>query len=314
MSVRTILVVILALVCGITAAMGISALLRFNPPAANAAPPETVPVVVAVDRIEPYTTLTADMLKVRDIPKDAVPPGSLDQIQDALDRAPLSPLERGEYILDSKLSQKGTRGVASAIKDGMRAYTILTPSQSSSVAGFILPGSKVDVYLTMSGPGGPADRTGGATTFVLLENVEILAVQQLVVAPTENHVGPHVDSVTFLVTDEQATKLNLAQSRGALHLSLRNPKDVTSVKRRVLTLAELQPDVFRPQMPEPKQVKRPRTDEYTPRGMIRIFRGLNESTVPIEPYGGRRGKPDDRKDQEDANEPEDPNDFGGNQT
>jgi pilus assembly protein CpaB len=305
MSVRTILVVILALVCGITAAMGISALVRINPPAASGPAQDTVPVVVAVDDIPPYTTLTADMVKVRDLPKDAVPTGALDKIPDALDRSTLQQVSRGEFLMESKLSQKGTRGVASAIKDGMRAYTILTPSQSASVAGFILPGSKVDVYLTMNTSGAVNDRTGGATTFVLLENVEILAVQQLVVPPSENHVGPHVDSVTFLVTQEQATKLNLAQSRGQLHLTLRNPKDQTEATVRVLTLRELQPDVFRPPVtPKPAEgVTRPKATAKTPHGQIRILRGLNESTVAVEPFAEKRDATNDSKDGNDAKEP-----------
>src|SRR6516225_6097175 len=103
MSVRTILVVILALVCGITAAMGISALVRINPPAASGPAQDTVPVVVAVDDIPPYTTLTADMVKVRDLPKDAVPTGALDKIPDALDRSTLQQVSRGEFLMESKL-------------------------------------------------------------------------------------------------------------------------------------------------------------------------------------------------------------------
>jgi Flp pilus assembly protein CpaB len=121
-----------------------------------------------------------------------------------------------------KLSPKGQRRLASLVSEGMRAFTIKT-NVASGVAGFILPGNKVDVILTVDSSRlstvGSIDRTGGGSTTTLLQNVEILAVDQKVEAPAENKVNSNdLRSVTLLVTPSQAAKLSLGQSKGDLHL------------------------------------------------------------------------------------------------
>src|SRR6266849_2959286 len=172
MSLRTVLVVVLALVCGVTAAMGISALMRPNPVAAAPEPEvEKVDVVVAVADLGRFTTMTLDLVKVRMFAKDSVPTEAVSNVEDVLGRALLQPVVKGEAILDRKLGPKGFRGIEPAIPDGMRAVTIMTQNLAAAVAGFVLPGSKVDVMLTMSVASAPNDPAGGAKTFVLLENV-----------------------------------------------------------------------------------------------------------------------------------------------
>src|SRR5262249_56623723 len=117
--------------------------------------------------------------------------------------------------------------------------TISTTTLASGVAGFILPGSKVDVLLTVTRTG-TSDPTGGGQTSTLLQDVEILAVDQLVKAPADNRVDPkELRSVTLLVTPQQAAKLDLGQNKGILHLSLRNPEDHAPAVTRPATLADL---------------------------------------------------------------------------
>ena len=108
---------------------------------------------------------------------------------------------------------------------GMRAVTILTQNVSSGVAGFIRPGDKVDVHLTVTSMAS-RDFPGGASSTLLLQNVKVLAVNQQVDLKTENKVDANLlRSVTLLVTPEQAVKLTLGQNKGTLHLALRNPED-----------------------------------------------------------------------------------------
>jgi pilus assembly protein CpaB len=128
------------------------------------------------------------------------------------------PMVKGEPLLQKKLSEKGFRGIEPAIQDGMRAVTVLTTNMAAGVAGFVLPGSKVDVILTLT------DAGNTASTFVLLENVEVLASQQFVAPPNEKLNVGDLQCVTLLVTKEQSMKVALAQSRGGnLQLVLRNP-------------------------------------------------------------------------------------------
>jgi pilus assembly protein CpaB len=293
MSMRTILVLVLALVCGGTAAIGISALLR--PAPAAAAPekePELVPVVVSAMDLGRFTTLTPEVVKVRMIAKDSAHPDSIAKAEDVLDRTLLNPVVKGEAILEKKLAAKGSgRGMETAIPAGMRAVTVLTQNQAAGVAGFVLPGSKVDVLLTMSLPTSINDASAGTPkTFVLLEDVEVLASQKYVQNPENNQMNVgDLQYVTLLVNQEQAKMVSLSQNRsGQLQMVLRNPNDKTAVSRKVLTLPDLEPESSRPKpapaAPEQVPVEKVAQPKPDPRpGQIRIIRGLSESIVPVEP-------------------------------
>ncbi len=237
MTARTLLIMLLALVCGGSAALGINLLLHRGPAAAEA---ETVPVVVAACDIPRGASLTAELLATRAWPKTLAPAGAMSQLADALDRVTIGPLAQGEPLLDAKLTTRGAgRGLSALIPPGMRAFTIQTPGVAAGVAGFVLPGNRVDVLLTVSTPA-LNDPTGGGSTTTLLQNVEILAVDQQMAAPAENKVDPkELRSVTLLVTPDQATKLDLGQNKGTLHLALRNPTDSLPAFTRPATLAGL---------------------------------------------------------------------------
>jgi pilus assembly protein CpaB len=286
-SVRTVLVLVLALVCGASAAIGINSL---RPPAAEGPKVETVPVVVAAVDINRGISVTADMLKTRDCPKDMVPAGALTTLDGAVDRVTFNPLVKDETLLDSKLAAKGAgRGMAALTQKGMRSVTIQTPNVSSGVAGFILPGNKVDVLLTVSGSGNP-DPTGGGVTTRLLQNVEILAVDQRIDAPAENKMDARdLRSVTLLVTPDQDAMLALAQSKGTLHLSLRNSNDNGDANSRPVTLADLRLHQDKPEKtasPAPVQAAPP----PPPPLMIRTVRGPQEGEpIYLYPAGGAAG-------------------------
>jgi pilus assembly protein CpaB len=181
---------------------------------------ERVPVVVPVADVPRGASITASLVKTRDYPKGILPQGTLPRVEDVLGRTVFVPLVKDEPVLDGKLAPKGARrGMAALVPQGMRAFTIHTPSVASGVGGFILPGNKVDVLLTMEGK-------RGSITTTLVQNLEILAVDQRIDAPADNRVDPNqLRSVTLLVTPDQAARLGLGQNKGALHLSLRNHED-----------------------------------------------------------------------------------------
>src|SRR3954451_18929531 len=116
-----------------------------------------------------------------------VPVGALTKTEEAVERAVSIPLVKDETLQAAKLSPKGAgRGLAALVPTGMRAFTIQTPNVASGVAGFILPGNRVDVLLTMTA--GDGDESGGGSTTTLLQRVEILAVDQRIDAPADNKV------------------------------------------------------------------------------------------------------------------------------
>jgi pilus assembly protein CpaB len=276
-SFRTVLVVALALILGGSAAVGITNFRNQGPA------PDTVPVLVAAVDVPSFGVLNADMIKVSDCPKALVPPGAITKMEDALDRSAIYPLLKGEPLLDARLAPKGAgRGLAAGIPNGMRAYTIHTPTVQSGVSGFILPGNHVDVLLTIEKQG-ERDPTGGST-ITLLQNVLILAVEQRVVAPAESKVDPHqLKSVTLLVTPQGAAKLNLGHSKGKLHLSLRNLTDTADVTTRPIHAHELWGE--KPvEKPAVVVLPTPRVDPPRPR-LIRTLRGTQEGAVRIAPAG-----------------------------
>jgi Flp pilus assembly protein CpaB len=121
MSIRTILVVLLALVCGLSAAFGVQRLVRNG----NREVVKTTPVVMATTEISRFGYVTADMLTVRQVPVDLAPKGALKTIEEAKDRVALNHLSKQEILLDSQLAKHGSGlGMAAAIPKGMRGFTI----------------------------------------------------------------------------------------------------------------------------------------------------------------------------------------------
>jgi pilus assembly protein CpaB len=238
-SIRSILVLGLALVFGGSAAFGINAFLRQSR-GEEPSPVETVPVVVTAEEVSRFAALSSDVLVVRNFPKENVPAGSLKSLEEVVDRVTLVSLGKNEAVIADKISAKGIgRGLVAVIPKGMRAFTINTPNVASHVAGFILPGSKVDVLLTIKS-NGPDDGTGGTVTTTLLQNMEILAVDQRVEAAAASKLDvKELRSVTLLVSPEQAAKLDMGQNAGMLHLALRNPEDTAENLTQPATLAQL---------------------------------------------------------------------------
>lgn len=245
---QTLIVLGLALLCGLAAAVGVLTTLRKPPPAAPVV--ETVPAVVALADIRPGETIDKAMVEVRQEPKDKFP-GAFAKAEDAFSRTAHFPIFKGESIVEAKLFPKGSgTGMAALIPPGMRAFTIQTPSFSSSLAGHLLPGYRVDVLLTMVSQGGP-ENAGLESTSTLLQNIEILAVHTIVEAPTANRTDPNeARSVTLLVTPKQASILDLGQNKGTLHLSLRSLKDDKTTASTSATIA----DLGLPPAPKPEPV------------------------------------------------------------
>lgn len=237
MRLRTILIGVCALVFGVSAAAGVSML---GTSAAEPPKSATVSVIVAASDINRGLTLAAEHLKQCEWPKELVPEGAVTNLADVLDRTVAIPLIEGDLLLEGKLAAKGAgRGMAAIIPAGMRAVTIQTPNIATGVAGFILPGNKVDVLLTMNNQG-QADHTGGGSTITLLQNVEILAVDQRTDVPQDNKVDTkELRSVTLMVTPTDAAKLDLGQNKGTLRLTLRNPADKSTELVDTVTLAGL---------------------------------------------------------------------------
>ena len=186
-------------------------------PVAQAEAPETVPVVVATKDMTFGTTLGDEQLRLVPFPKESVPSGSYSAIDSVLDQTTKVFLVEGEPVLASKLSAIGG-GLSVRVEQNMRAMS-LNVNDVTGVSGFVLPGDRVDVLVTIDNAAG----SNIAVTKTILQNIEILAAG----AKTENKGKHHitVQTVTLLVNPDGAEKLALGVDQGKVHLALRNPVD-----------------------------------------------------------------------------------------
>lgn len=186
-------------------------------PVAQAEAPETVPIVVATRDMTFGTTLKDEHVKLVPFPQESVPPGSYSDIDSIMLQTTKVFLAEGEPILASKLSAIGG-GLSVRVSQNMRAMS-LKVNDVTGVSGFVLPGDRVDILVTVDNAAG----SNLAVTKTILQNVEVLAAG----AKTETKGSQHitVQTVTVLVDPEGAEKLALGVDQGQVHLSLRNPVD-----------------------------------------------------------------------------------------
>jgi pilus assembly protein CpaB len=233
MSLRTILVLVLAIVCGTSAAVGVKFLV--GGPRGAAPTLKMVPVVVAAVEIPRGAKLKPELFGLQDWPEGHLPAGALTDRNKAAGCVAVTAMVVGEPLLQSRISATGL-GLPALIRPGMRAYTILTPSASTGVAGFVLPGNRVDVLLTVGGRGQASEADG---TWTLLQNVEVLAADQRLDQADQKKGEQQLRSVTLQVTPDMAAKLTLAQSMGTLQLTLRNDTDITIARTNPVTMRDI---------------------------------------------------------------------------
>lgn len=178
---------------------------------------EVEPVVVAAKDLTFGVDLEAEHLKMVMFPRGSVPAGSYAVEDSLLGQVTKVFLIENEPILDSKLSSKGG-GLSLLIEPSMRASSIEV-DKVSGVSGFVLPGDRVDVILTVKRPGSAQD----AIAKTILQNIEVLAAGEKTQQKGDKVIT--VQAVTLLVDPEGAQDLALARSEGKLHLALRNPTD-----------------------------------------------------------------------------------------
>jgi pilus assembly protein CpaB len=165
-----------------------------------------------------------------------VPKGVITLEKDALDRGVVSTVYQGEPLVETRLASLGAGGgMAATIPPGMRACAVRV-DQVVGVAGFAVPGMRVDVLIMGSPPGGAA--TDGPKIKTVLQNVQVLSAGQNIQKDTEGK-PVQVQVVNLLVTPEQAEILSLASNESKIQLILRNPLDTETSKTEGSNMASL---------------------------------------------------------------------------
>ncbi len=197
------------------------------------------PVVVAVQTIERGALLQPSLLKVVNYPADSVPAGAFTDLSQFTGSGPtariaLRAIAANEPIQASKVSGPGGRSTLSGVvTTGMRAIS-LRSGDVAGVAGFVLPGDRVDILLTRQIGEGATAQT---VTQALAENVRVLGIDQS--DDTEADKPQVAKAVTVEVTPEQAQAIALAQSVGSISLALRQVADDSALVRKATTVTDL---------------------------------------------------------------------------
>jgi pilus assembly protein CpaB len=197
-------------------------------------------VVVAAAPLRYGAELTPKMLKEIAWPADEVPAGAYKTIPELLDgkgrRIVLAGIEPNEPVLSTKVTGAGQRGTLSVLlEDGMGAVTVPT-NEVVGVAGFVLPGDRVDVFLTRRGEAGAGPQAGSYSD-VVLQNVRVLAVGQM--ADDRAEKPAVVSAVTLEVDQRSGQKLALAAASGSLTLMLRKAGDTSARDGRRVVVSDI---------------------------------------------------------------------------
>jgi pilus assembly protein CpaB len=179
------------------------------------------PVVVANADISLGAELKAEDLKVAQFPDGQAPEGAFVRPEEILGRGVIVPIVKNEPILPAKLASKEAgAGLPPVIPEGMRAVSVRV-NEVIGVAGYVLPGTRVDVVATASPTNSPSD----TTSKVVLANVQVLTAGTRIEQDQKDGKPVQVTVVTMSVTPEQAERLALASTEGKIQLALRNPLD-----------------------------------------------------------------------------------------
>lgn len=191
-------------------------------------------------------------VKIDKVPTEAFPKGAFNKVEDVLDRPVISNVLLDEPILEGRLAAKGSGlGLAPTIPVGMRAVTVRV-NDVAGVAGFVLPGMKVDVLVT----GHPPNSEGTMTT-TCLQNMLVLSAGQTM-TPDSRGQTIQAPTVTLLVDPEQAETLTLANSEGRIQLVLRNSSDQAIEKTSGRFVSELYGSQRKPAPVKQEAAPRPR--------------------------------------------------------
>jgi pilus assembly protein CpaB len=196
-------------------------------------PTDTRDIVVAVKPIPVGLSLKPSDVKLAKVPLAQFPKGGFSKIEEVIDRPVISNILMDEPVLEGRLAARGSGlGLAPIIPVGMRAVTVRV-SDVVGVAGFVLPGLRVDVLVT----GRPTHGDDTVTTTVL-QNILVLSAGQNI-QPDARGQAISAPNVTLLVTPDQAETLTLAGSEGRIQLVLRNGSDQGIEKTTGSTVASL---------------------------------------------------------------------------
>lgn len=194
-----------------------------------------IQIVAAANDLPAGVALSPNDIAMVDWPNDVPLPGSFTKKEEVLGHPLMHSLGAKQPIVKRDLGLEGSGiGLSTKIPPGMRA-TAIKSNEIVGVAGFLYPGSRVDVLCTLTMP-----NNGGTVTQTVLQDVEVLTAGQTI-EPDPQGKPQQVDVVTLVLTPEDSQKLQLASSQGAIQFILRNGTDTKMAEMHAARLDQLVP-------------------------------------------------------------------------
>ncbi len=194
---------------------------------------QTQKLVAASHPVQSGEVLKADNLVLVDWPQSLPMQGTFTKIDEVVGRSAIYPVPSGQPLLASQLAAPGSGiGLTVKIPEGMRAVSVRS-DEVVGVAGFLFPGSHVDVLVTIK-----SDKVPAPSTEIVLQDVEVLTAGQNT-EPDPAGKPQTVNVVTLLLTPQDSQKLVLASSQGSIEFVLRNGADRGQIKSVPIQIAAL---------------------------------------------------------------------------
>lgn len=252
---RTLLVVAIALIAATVASYGVYAAVKRIP--VREVEIATVQAVVASVNLPVGTLITKDQVKLVPWPSRSQVPGAFASIEPVVNRGVIQAIGENEPITERKLAPTGAgAGLSPTIPPGMRAISVKV-NEVIGVAGFVVPGSRVDVVVTVEEENGRG-RSGVARAVV--SNLEVLTAGTRYDQEKAQADGKPIPTtvVTLLATPEDAERITLASTEGKIMLTLRNPLDTAPTMTPGVRMAGLTGPPSIPQPEKPVAPRKPR--------------------------------------------------------
>jgi pilus assembly protein CpaB len=253
---RTIVVMTVAIIMAALASAGVYLAIKSIP--VRKVEVANTSVAVAAHSLPNGTRITEKDVRLVAWPDSNPVPGAFATTKDVLNRGLITPVLENEPLTESKLAPIGSgAGLPPAIPAGMRAVSVRV-DEVIGVAGFVTPGTRVDLVVTLKGNG--QDETMSRT---VLSNLLVLTAGTRLDQQEARDGKPQPSTVvTLAVTPDDAEKIALASSEGRISLTLRNPLDVEptdtpGIKVTRLMKGQTAPPEAVPAVNKPRPARRP---------------------------------------------------------
>jgi pilus assembly protein CpaB len=257
---------------------------RLQPPPAG---PNMISIVAAARDLAPGVPLTAQDLTTIAWPDNVALPGSMRKMEDVIGRPLMVSASAKQPLLQRDLAAPGSGyGLSGKIPEGMRA-TAIRSNEIVGVAGFLFPGSHVDVIATYAS-------SSGAITNTVLQDVEVISTGTSI-EPDPQGKPQTVNVVTLLLTPEDSQKILLASSQGTIQFVLRSGvdrkiADILPTRMDQLSGRPVQVSTPAPPTPAPKPVARANAKVEPPRVPAPVVEDPKPAPYTIEVIQGSERK------------------------